>query len=424
MSNVRHPHNPQCPRPSPQGMARPRSLARWLWTGGSRSTAVSGVLAVALVWAGASTASAQHLDHHWHYPWHHPWHYHADWHGHHAIDAPSAQMHARAHLERAYAEAAVNYAMARDIRAHAVDQEISNWKKFHRTRWTLRAERQQAIAVKRYNENNLKWLRIEDAKSDGHRQLESALYYPDRERGEILSGVALNRVLDRLRAMSLTTRLDRSQDLTVTSELLSHLTLKQGVLRFPAGSVIEHREPHWIPPLDEPGFASLREAYVKAQARLCEESKQNGRVSLQTIETARSPVLDMLEELEHSAWVKAWIDKDQFTRPGQRQRARQMLLLLDRQLDEIGERHTANVLPLELAYDVDTMGDHIIDFVDYMNRNGLQFAECRPGDERAYNMMFKLLTQLYQPVLDRDPITKPRKLDEEMVSFRPSDQRP
>ena len=424
MSNVRHPHNPQCPRPSPQGMARPRSLARWLWNGGSRHTAVSGVLAVALVWAGASTASAQHLDHHWHYPWHHPWHYHADWHAHHAIDALSAQMHARAHLERAYAEAAVNYAMARDIRAHAVDQEISNWKKFHRTRWTLRAERQQAIAVKRYNENNLKWLRIEDHKARRARQLESVMYYSDRERGAIESGEALNYLLDRLWVMSRITRLDRAEDLTLSPELLPHLTLKAGVIRFPAGSLMEHREPHWLPPLDEPGFASLREAYVEAQARLQDESEQTGRVSLQAIDEAKTPLLDMLEELERSDWVNAWMDKDPFVRHGQRARARRMLVLLDRQLDEMRERRSANALGFGQAYDLATMGNHIVDFVSYMNRHGLKFAKCRPGDEAAYYTVFELLTELYQQVRDRDPIIRPRKLHEEMVSFRPSDQRP
>ena len=424
MSNARRSHNPRYLGLSPQGVDPPRSLDRRPPAGRVRSSTLTGLLVMGLVWGGALTASAQHPYHPWYFLWHYPWHYHAHWHDHHAVDALSAQMHARAHLELAFSEAAVNYAIAREIRAHAVDQEISNVKKFYRTKWILATERQQALAAKKYNKNVEKWQRIEDYKFDVHRQLESTMYYSERERGEILSGVALNRLLNRLRDMSLTTRLDRSQDLTVTAELLSLLTLKQGVLRFPAGSVIERREPHWIPPLDEPEFASMRQAYVEAQARLCEESEQNGRVSPQTVENARAPVLEMLEELKHADWVAEWINQDRSTRHGQRERARQMLLLLERQLDEIRERHTGNVLPLELAYDVDTMGDHVIDFIDYMNRNGLQFAEYRPGDERAYFTMYKMLRRLYQPLKDRDPITKHRKLHEEMVSFRPSDQRP
>jgi hypothetical protein len=241
--------------------------------------------------------------------------------------------------------------------------------------------------------------------------------HPELSETKIRNGSALNFMLARLAASSLPYQFDpRSTrygdealgQLDLNSELLNHLTLRQGPFKFNADKTVDGTISLWPYLLRWEDFNEPRSAFEEARAAVVKESEASGEASVESIRRIEGALLKLSNAFHGSAKVAEWVkQRNRYTHfyAGDR-----FLQELDREILQL--ERTGDIRPLsgQSGYDPKTDGDHVVSLLCFMNRNGVEFAPATPGSEFAYHNLFVLMRGLYLTVAEEDESLQPENL--------------
>jgi hypothetical protein len=313
--------------------------------------------------------------------------------------AISARIHAEADLVRAYGEASLDHAYARDVRAQAVRKEIANSVEYVKAYWERRSI-YEAEKMKRYVAP-LQRKEIQDSKT-------WALLkdHPELNGPSIVEGRALNFLLARLSggvlayqfSMSKTALDARTLDqLHLSAQTLHSLRLRQELaggqqLVFRADEGVPVSVEWWPYLLRDDGFAMERKAFDRARKNAMTEAS-SGTVS----NSADRELLAAFNELDRKFTARYPREKRVKTAELHQHylMARRFLQSLS---GEILRVQTAGTL--SSADNLRFSGDNLVSLLTHMSRHGLDFAPARPGDEAAYHSVFRMLRDIYITVAD------------------------
>lgn len=313
--------------------------------------------------------------------------------------AISARIHAEADLVRAYGEASLDLAEAREIRARAVRQEIINSVEFVRAYWE-RKSIYEAERMKRYVAP-LQRKEIQDSKTWAVLK-----DHPELNGTSIIEGKALNFLLDRMSGGVLAYQfslanptLDTKQleQLQLPTATIHALQLRQDLpggqrLVFRADEGIPLQVEWWPYLLREGEFSARRKAFESARKRAVAEARP-GAISNEAL----TQLVKAFDDLERG-FASRYSSKSR-TRSVE---VYQHYLSAQRFLQSLGGeilrlKTTGTVAESEnLKFD----GDNLLALLTHMSRNGLEFASSKPGEESAYHNVFRLMRDLYITVAD------------------------
>ena len=312
--------------------------------------------------------------------------------------AVSARIHAEADLLRAYGEASVDLAAAREIRAQAARREIANSVEYVQAYWDRRSIH-EAERLRRYVgplerkqiQGSRTWARLKD--------------HPDLNGPAIASGDALNFLLDRLAGSalashfqtSLTTAAVSAGRLALPAATIHSLRMRQELpggqqLVFRADEGISTGGAWWPFLLRDEAFAQDRQAFEKARTAAIEQASQ-GMVGLAELRR----LLEAYDALESR--FAARFPRDVRLKSTELFRH---YLTTRRFLQSLG----AEIVRLQTAgtiagvEDLKFTGNTLLALVTHMSRRGLDFAPALPGEEAAYHAVFRLMRDLYITVAD------------------------
>jgi hypothetical protein len=313
--------------------------------------------------------------------------------------AISAQIHAEADLVRAYGEASLDLAHARDVRAQAVRKEIANSVESVKAYWERRSI-YEAEKMKRYVAP-LERKQIQDSKT-----WERLKDHPELSAGSVVQGNALNFLLARLSGNVLAYQFslsNRSLDPNAMSQIrltpatLHALQLRQGLsggqrLVFRADEGVPTSVDWWPYLLRDDAFAAERKEYDKARRRVVTEAS-SGTVS----NDAMNGLLRAFDDLNgkfaarytRQARIKsAEVHHDYLTTER----------FLQSRSSEIARIKTVGSIAGSDSLRFN--GDNVVALLTHMSRNGLDFAPAQPGDEPAYHTVFRMMRDIYITVAD------------------------
>jgi len=312
----------------------------------------------------------------------------------------SAEIHATADLVRAYGEATVDDAAAREIRSRAVRQEIQNSVDFVRAYWERRSIN-EAERLKRYvsplqrakNQNAKTWERLRD--------------HPELNGPAIAEGTALNFLLNRLASSALayqltsTSRageLKQSDELKLNEEVLHRLRLKRDstdgkAVIFRADEGVALAIDWWPYALRGEEFTRERRDYEQARAAVVLAGRNGidahaeiGKLlkAYDQLDAAFRKQNDRESRLKNQAAFRHYTT------------GRRFLQALAGEVLQFQVAGGARALEDNMQFH----GDHLIALLTHMSRNGLEFAPAVPGDEAAYRRVFQMMRDVYVAVVD------------------------
>ncbi|MCA9136110.1 MAG: hypothetical protein KDB00_05110 [Planctomycetales bacterium] len=333
--------------------------------------------------------------------------------------AVTSRIYAQADLIRAQADAAVGYGYARQLHADAYSKELDNWKKELRVYWERKALAEQKKLELQHVRQITQMRYLNDQKWQNSRVWDRLKNHPELSESKIRNGSALNFMLARLAASSLPYQFDADSSrfsaealgqLDLDSELLSHITLKQGPYKFSADHSVDSTINLWPYLLRWDDFKASRLSFEAARDTVVKESEADGQASVESIRRMEASLLQLSNEYHGSAKVAQWVkERNRYTHfySGDR-----FLQELDREILQLEK--TGDIRPLrgQSGYDPKTDGDHVVSLLSFMNRNGVEFAPATPGSEFAYHNLFVLMRSLYLTVSEEDESLKPANLGE------------
>lgn len=314
----------------------------------------------------------------------------------------SAEIHATADLVRAYGEATVDDAAAREIRSRAVKQEIENSVEFVRAYWERRSIN-EAERLKRYVSP------LQRAKKQNSKTWERLRDHPELNGPAIAEGTALNFLLNRLASSVLayqltsTSRageLKESDELRLNEEVLHRLRLKRDstdgkAVIFRADEGVTLAIDWWPYALRGEEFKRERRDYEQARAAVVLAGR-NGKDAHAEI----GKLLKAYDQLD--AAFRKQNDRESRLKNQAAFRhyttARQFLQGLAGEVLQFQVAGGARALEDNLQF----RGNQLIALLTHMSRNGLEFAPALPGDEAAYRMLFHMMRDVYVAVADDD----------------------
>jgi hypothetical protein len=314
----------------------------------------------------------------------------------------SAEIHATADLVRAYGEATVDDAAAREIRSRAVRQEIENSVEFVRAYWERRSIN-EAERLKRYVSP------LQRAKKQNSKTWERLRDHPELNGPAIAEGAALNFLLNRLASSVLAYQLTstsqsrdlkESDELRLNDEVLHRLRLKRDstdgkAVIFRADEGVTLAIDWWPYALRGEEFVSQRRDYEKARSAVVLAGRNGkdahaeiGRLlkAYDQLDAAFRKQNDRESRLKNQAAFRHYTT------------ARQFLQGLAGEVLQFQVAGGARALEDDMRFH----GDHLIALLTHMSRNGLEFAPALPGDEAAYRMLFHMMRDVYVAVADDD----------------------
>jgi len=315
--------------------------------------------------------------------------------------AISARIHAEADFVRALGEYSVDQAEAREIRSRAVRQEIANSVEYVQAYWDRRSI-WEAERLRRYVgplerkqiQNSKTWERLKD--------------HPDLSGQSIVTGQALNFLLDRLSASavasqslgnSATAALAGSKAFQLPPETLHSLRLRQEVaggqqLVFRADEGVSNGIEWWPYLLRDDVFVRDRQTFEKARKKVLASATAGG--ASPTDFKSLLEAYDALERRFQTRFPKEARLKTTSTF--------QHYLTTQRFLQSLG----AEIIRLQTtgslagADDLKFQGNNLLDLLVHMSRRGLDFAPAQPGEDAAYHGVFRLMRDLYITVAEED----------------------
>lgn len=316
------------------------------------------------------------------------------------VDALSWRVHAQAEIMRARSDAAVNHAIARRIRADARAKELENWVEQVRARW----ERKSIGEAERFR-RAFHFLDHKDrAKAQRARQI---IDHPDLAGPAITNGRTLNFLLNQLsfsavsfESASIYDELSSQQQerLRLPASVLDSVTLRQPL---PGGEHLVFRATEgaplavdWWPfALRNEHFQPHRDAFLKARALVVDEARK-GTISPKRLRGLYEAFVKLSAEFD------AYYTKRERVRDGMRswshyKKAADFLNSLYGEVRRLETTGDIRILEEDLRFDPQRDGSHVIALLNFMSRNGLEFAPAKPGDEHAYHHLFKIMRELY-----------------------------
>lgn len=309
--------------------------------------------------------------------------------------AASLQIQAEAQYLQAYGLAQRDLAVARVVHAEAQRLEQANSmqavRDYYERKELREAERERQIEK-----------RLKNKEKGNERILARLNKYPELNGTEIITGVALNFLKNRLGATVVTFRSasmgsrdavdDVSRQLHVTPGIVHSLWVRQSlgrgetfVFRLDEGRPLQ--VDWWPPVLRSPELNDVRSRFEKARAEV---------FKLQTSADFEAGIRRLI--LAHAALQEAFVNAQ--TRDKRLQSvqawesyndAKAFLETLSGEVRRLHKLGPGQTVPQDLAY----KGTELPELLAHMVRNGLEFAPAKPGDEPAYNQVFHMLRDLY-----------------------------
>jgi hypothetical protein len=333
----------------------------------------------------------------------------------------SNRVYAQAALIRAQGDAAVSYALSRNLHAEAYSKELDNWEKELRVYWDrkITAEKKKLELGDIQQVKRMRYLN--DNKWKNSRTWDQFRNHPELAESRIRNGDAHNFLLARLAGSALQYQFDPDssrfgsdaiEQLKLDESWLGHIRIKQGAFVFPANESVQENISVWPYVLRWKEFESARSSFEEARAAVIDDSKDDGQASVATIERLEQALLKLARDFHISDNVKQWVKKKhRYTH----------FLASDRFLRDLDHEiirleRTGDIRPFQdrAGYDPKVDGDHVVSLLCFMNRNGLEFAEPKPGSEFAYHNLFVMMRALYLTVAEEDPSLQPKNLSSEV----------
>jgi len=309
--------------------------------------------------------------------------------------AASLEIQAEAQYLRAYGQVQRDLSVARIHHAEAQRLELANAKQaLHdhlERRELLEAEHNRQIAK-----------RLKGARERNERILERLKNHPELNGGEVVTGVALNFLKNRLDSAVVTFRSESMGSREAVQEVaaLLHVTpaivhalqvrqhLSKGetfVFRLDEGQPLQ--VDWWPPALRAPELKDARSQFEVARAKALETRSSadfDGCIRKLLLRHAalEEAFLKMQTRATRLKSQQAWVacnDGKAFL---------QTLSGEIRRMEKLGPGAPG---PQTLVY----QGTELPELLAHMVRNGLEFAPAKPADEHAYEQVFRMLRDLY-----------------------------
>lgn len=378
------------------------------------------VASVSMLTAGASSAPAQV---HYHYYEHgdrstydHLWHHEdfswSTWDPHWAV---SAQIRAQAALVRAQGAAAVDFAAARNLHAEAYAKELDNWMAHLRTHWNRKILKEQKRIELEHVRQIRKMRYLNDEKWKNSRLWDALKNHPRLARGRIRTGEALNFLLERLAVTALPYEYDplRSRfsqealdSLRLDAKILGQIRLKHGAFVFAADQTVTEEIDLWPYVLRWKEFEAARTAFADARRTVVQESRGGKTASVASIRRMQDALYELTNDFYASEKVKEWVRR--YRRYLQFSNAEKFLRRLDREVSAVEQSGGIHPLLAGRGYDPNREGHNLVQFLSFLNRNGIEFAPAQPGRDEAYHHLFVMMRSLYLTVAEWDESTQPK----------------
>jgi hypothetical protein len=309
--------------------------------------------------------------------------------------AASLEIQAEALYLRAYtlgqrdlAIASIHYAEARRLELENDRQALHNHLE---RRELLEAEYNRKIAR-----------RLKGKRESDQRILERLKNHPELNGGEVVTGVALNFLKNRLSPTVVTFRSasmgsreavqDVAAQLHVTPEIVHGLQVRQNsskgetfVFRLDEGRPLQID--WWPPALRAPELKEARSEFEAARAK--------------AVETQSDADFDACIRkliLRHAALEEAFLKMQTREKRLKSQQAwvacndgKAFLQTLSGEIRRMEKLGPGRAGPQTLVF----QGSELPELLAHMVRNGLEFAPAKPGDEQAYHQVFIMLRDLY-----------------------------
>ncbi|WP_166825106.1 hypothetical protein [Thalassoroseus pseudoceratinae] len=314
----------------------------------------------------------------------------------------------------ALSHARLNNAWAYHTQQFAIKQRIRNVVSAKNASWEMKTI-DEAEKLKR-KVSQMQQLRL--IKS---RKLERYLENPDASEGSILNGDALNLMLDRLAVTVFTYKFDENgspsdmqfqnwdqEDIKLSDDILDRLQIVQNlgggrktVFRPTDGAAM--KVDVWPILLQSAGFDDLRAKFMATRQKAITEAKTgNGQgVTRKTRTELEESLAEMEQELEERYDNKNFRIYQGIDNNLDYLHSEAFLKELKgqlRRINQLGQRSN-EMFNGSFAF----AGERTLpEFVRYMADSGLKFAPATPGDEPAYNKMYRIMRDFYVTVQDQD----------------------
>jgi hypothetical protein len=251
-----------------------------------------------------------------------------------------------------------------------------------------------SIAQARWAQAHYRYLRFERSKESINRALETnqRRYRESPTEADVLTGNPLNRLVQELTGPEFGFSALRLATVPVAAGLLEQLPLhlgRAGVAIAPGRLKVDRQ---WPMPLQDPTFATRRQAYDQAVAAALEQAAR-GRLSAEAVAAVDRTIRDLRDGLEKDAQMASVSDRTA-TRA-----------FLDRLTRSAQMFHDADALAA-LAAVLNTPGTTVAALLETMGQHRLQFGVAETPTERAlYRELYaSLVRQRSLLVARRDPL--------------------
>lgn len=319
-----------------------------------------------------------------------------------ATTAFAAQIHANADFQRALGESAIDFAVARKIRAEAFSKEIDNSVAVLEAYWDRKAI-YRAEQFRRYVAP------LEQEQLRKSKQWDWLENDPNFAPEAIQNGKAMNLLLDRLAMTVLTysytsTHSQDDQDLRrrlkLKPEVIHQLFLRESVgragMRFRADSQ-DALSIDWWPWVfrKEADLKKPREQFDKARVDLVKNLATND--GPQKLQTLLDRYWDMRTALDQ--WFEGHKKDSGFVAQGSPTHyldGKRFLESVFGEIHRLQRTGSSSLLVGRSAFD----GDNLLDLMAFMSKSALKFDAAQPGEEAGYHQVFQLMRDVYVTVDD------------------------
>ncbi|QDT92513.1 hypothetical protein [Gimesia algae] len=315
-------------------------------------------------------------------------------------------------LIRARGDSAVDIAYARKLHAQAARMEIENWVLRLKAYYEAKAIREAERLKRAYNhldskrlQNNRKWERLKN--------------HPELNGPAIANGNALNFLLYRLSNSVLAYEYSQKshsidgielKKMTLSPEVLHGVMLQQRltngrrmVFRADEGKPLDTN--WWPNVLRDDYFNDGREEFEKQRDLVIQEASAGG-ISSKSL-NALYVAFENMRDRFNSKNTRDSRFKEGMESWQQYYRAEIFLKSLWTEISLLQSTADIGILGAGLKFDPKEGECNVITLLQFISRNGLDFAPAKPGDEPAYHQLFNLMRDLYVNIADEDESLQP-----------------
>ncbi len=329
-------------------------------------------------------------------------------------DVVAARMHAHADQMRSFGYGAAKYGEFLVDRENAISMRLDN--KLQRLKYYFEAKRINRAYREETRPDVREKLVISNSKM--WRDIKSLPELANKTNGKA-QNFLLHRLSSTVLAFQYAKEKDKLNDelmayLRIEPGIYDHLWLKQGATKF-AASGGEALDVSWWPyVLRDTRFDEPREHFVNVRNQIADGSGIEIPFSeLQNLATAHQDLATALNDVYRSEQTQRKMKSKTRISTDQRIEWRRGFQYLDglyleiRRLKQSGRRE---LLTGQMRFDAYGNDATFISFLNFMLRNGLEFAPAAKGPESvaAYNTVFHLMRDLYVLAADDDAAVMPK----------------